>query len=73
MMTPEQASAIAFCMGPSLSAWYCRQHFPTAPIIDDEWCPHAGLDCVCSLRTKHKNRCRCWRCGREYPKGETTR
>jgi hypothetical protein len=72
-MTPEQVAAVQWCMGTArkLSKWHCRRHFMTAPIIDDDWCPHAGVDCVCDRRKGHTNRCRCWRCGREYPKGES--
>jgi hypothetical protein len=48
-MPPEMVAAVAFCVGPPLSKWYCRAHVMTAPYIDVD-CPHAGLDHICGLR-----------------------
>ena len=72
-LTPEQIAAFRYCMGADrgLTKWHCRAHFMTAPYIDDDWCPHAGLDCICDRRKNHSNRHRCWRCGKEYPREET--
>ena len=72
-LTPEQIAAFLYCMGADrgLTKWHCRGHFPTG--LYDPETGHGGLDCVCDRRKNHTNRHRCWRCGREYPREETSR